>query len=133
MPNPSDPNASDGVLTSPIAQQTPLQNQTIDELNDGAKTLQSIIKTTSDLATYRAANDEYAAIQDRISTLLNLKLAADTAEMQVLAPAVQQAKADLDAVLKNVSKASDLINGAAKFLGAVDGLITAAKIAAALV
>jgi hypothetical protein len=133
MSNPSDPNAPDGGLTSPIAPKTPLQDQTIDQLNDGANTLESIIRTTSDLAIYRAANDEYAAIQDRISTLLNLKLAADTAEMQGLAPAVQQAKADLDAVLKNVAKASDLINGAAKFLGAVDSLITAAKIAAALV
>jgi hypothetical protein len=133
MSNPSDPNAPDGGLTSPIAPKTPLQDQTIDQLNDGANTLESIIRTTSDLAIYRAANDEYAAIQDRISTLLNLKLAADTTEMQGLAPAVQQAKADLDAVLKNVAKASDLINGAAKFLGAVDSLITAAKIAAALV
>lgn len=133
MTTPSDPSAGGGGVSPSIPQKTPLQNQTIDQLDSEGDALESIVRTTSDTAVYRAANDEYAAVQDRISTLLNLKLLADTAEMQGLAPAVQKAKADLDAVLANISKASDLINGAAKFLSAVDALITAAKVAASLI
>src|ERR1017187_7240966 len=108
MPNLSNPSASSGGLLPPLAPKTPLQDQTIDQLNEEADSLEQIIRTTPDLAIYRAANDEYSAVQDRISTLLNLKLAADTADMQKQVPAIQQAKADLDAVLKNVTKASDL-------------------------
>src|SRR5580693_9688957 len=114
MPNSSDPNAaSEG---SSGAQKTPLQNQTLAQLYAGAAALKTIISAPPDVATYQAANDNYGLIQDRISTLLNLQLASDTAAMQKLAPALSQAKADLDSVLKDISKASDLVAGVAKYL-----------------
>jgi hypothetical protein len=126
MPNSSDPSAAGGGSPSG-AQKTPLQSQTLAQLYAGAAALKAIISAPPDLATYQAANDNDGLIQDRISTLLNLQLATDTAAMQKVSLALTQAKADLDSVLKNISKASDLVDGVAKFLGVVDDFIAAAQ------
>jgi hypothetical protein len=47
--------------------------------------------------------------------------------MQALMPDLQQAKANLDGVLAKISKASDIVDGVAKFLVVVDVLAKAAK------
>jgi hypothetical protein len=133
MPSPSYPSTPSGGGPSPIPQKTPLQDQTIAQLRAEADSLENTIRTTSDLAIYRAANDEYGAVQDRISTLLNLQLAADSADMQNLGPGIKKAKEDLDKVLSNISKASDVITACAKFLGVIDEFVTAAKVAASII
>jgi len=96
-------------------------------LNAAADALRGVSDT--DLSIYRAANDRLGAIDDRISTLLNLNLVADTDAMVKAMPGIQQARGELESVLKNISKAGEVINGVAKFLSAVDVLIQAAKVA----
>ncbi len=96
-------------------------------MNAAADALRGVSDT--DLSIYRAANDRLGAIDDRISTLLNLNLVADTDAMVKAMPGIQQARGELESVLKNISKAGEVINGVAKFLSAVDVLIQAAKVA----
>jgi hypothetical protein len=132
MPNSSNPSAATGGVPSG-APKTPLQDQTLAQLYAGAAALKAIISAPADVPTYQAANDSYGLIQDRISTVLNLQLAGDTDAMQKCAPALNQAKADLDAVLKNISKASDLVDGVSKYLGVVDDFIAVAEKAATLI
>jgi hypothetical protein len=125
-----NPPPKDSPDTNP--QQSQLQNLTLAQLNAAAASLKATSNNTADLEVYRAANEQYTAVQDRISELLLIQLAADTAQMQVLMAPMQKAKGDLDAVLKTLAKASDLVAQVAKYLQAVDDLIAAAKIAATL-
>jgi hypothetical protein len=127
MPNPSNPDEPGSGATQPASPKTPLQNETVDQLNAAADALRGVSDT--DLSIYRAANDRLGAIDDRISTLLNLNLVADTDAMVKAMPGIQQARGELESVLKNISKAGEVINGVAKFLSAVDVLIQAAKVA----
>jgi hypothetical protein len=109
-------------------QYTPVISQTLAQLNDSSAAMDKIMADNSDnLDIYRAADTQKGAIEDRISTLENLQLAQDSNEMQALMPDLQQAKANLDGVLAKISKASDIVDGVAKFLVVVDVLAKAAK------
>jgi len=106
---------------------TPLQDTALGQLRDAVDQLKALAATTTDPAIYAAANDSEAQIQGRISALLNLQLASDTAAMQAQADRISETKSAFDSAVKNIAVANDLVTGAAKFLGAVDVLIKVAS------
>jgi hypothetical protein len=105
---------------------TPLQDLALGQLRDAADQLKALAATTTDRDVYAVANDSEAQIQSRISTLLNLELAGDTAAMQAQAISISETKSAFDSAVKNIAVANDVVTGTAKFLGAMDILIKVA-------
>jgi hypothetical protein len=107
---------------------TPIVDETLAQLDSSSDALDAIIGNAStDMDTYRAAEEQKGEIEHRISTLENLQLARDTDAMEALVPQLKQAKADLDAVVATICKASDLVDCVTKLLKVVDTLVAAAK------
>ena len=105
---------------------TPIQDMALGQLRDAVEQLKALAATTTDRDIYAAANDSEAQMQSRISTLLNLQLARDTAAMQAQTDRISATKSAFDSAVKNIAVANDIVTGTAKFLGAVDILIKVA-------
>jgi hypothetical protein len=109
-------------------QDIPIVDQTHAELVASLDMLDAIAaKAPDDMDVYRAVQVQKGAINDRISTLLNLKLVEDTEAMQALLPDFKKATADLDAVASKICKASEVVDKVTKILGVVDAIVAAAK------
>jgi hypothetical protein len=109
-------------------QNIPIVAQTLAKLRDSLDVLDTIAgNAPDDMDLYRTAQKQKIAIDDRISTLLNLQLVQDTDAMQALVPGFKQAKADLDAVVGKICKASEVVDKVTKILGVVDAIVAVAK------
>lgn len=109
-------------------QDIPIIEQTHAQLKASLVTLESIAANApDDIGVYRAVQQQETAINDRIATLLNLKLVEETDAMQALVPDFKKATSDLDAVVGKICKASDVVDKVTKILSIVDAIVAAAK------
>jgi transaldolase len=106
---------------------TPIQDTTLAQLRDALDQAKAIAAAATENDIYEAANESQASIQERISTLLNLQLAGDTAQMQAQAAEVTATKGAFDTAAKNLTTANDIVTATADFLDAVDVLIKVAS------
>jgi hypothetical protein len=103
----------------------------IDQLEALLAKIKQIMNTTSDDQVFDAAANEYSSTSNKLQTALCLDLDKDTPDMVSASQKLTVAKADLDAGLATIAKATDVVTTCTKYLGYADAVLTAAKTAMA--